>query len=53
MRALAVALVIVAHAFLLNLAHPPSVAMGFAYGGSVVFLAVAAGLLWRRTLDPD
>ena len=52
-RALAVLLVAVAHGFLLNLPHPPSVELGFAYGASVVALAVAAGLLWRRTMDLD
>ena len=30
-RALAVCLVVVAHAFLLNLGHPATVALGFAY----------------------
>ncbi len=50
-RALAVFFVVVAHAFLLNLPHPPSTALGFAYGASVVCLAVAAWLLWRRTMD--
>jgi hypothetical protein len=52
-RALAVTLVVVAHGFLLNVPHPPSTALGVAYAGSVVCLAVAAGLLWRRTMDLD
>jgi hypothetical protein len=52
-RALAVTLLVIAHGFLLNLPHPPSLASGFAYGASVVCLAVAAGLLWRRTMDLD
>jgi len=50
-RALAITLVVVAHGFVLNIPHPPSTALGFAYAGSVVCLAVAAGLLWRRTMD--
>lgn len=50
-RALAVTFVVVAHAFLLNLAHPATVALGFAYAASVVVLAVAAVLLWRKTMD--
>lgn len=50
-RALAVVPVVVAHAFLLNVPHPPSTALGFAYGGSAVCLAVAAWLLWSGTTD--
>jgi hypothetical protein len=50
-RALAITLVVVAHGFALNVPHPPSAALGVAYAGSVVCLAVAAGLLWRRTMD--
>jgi len=50
-RALAVCLLIVAHAFLLNLGHPGTVALGLAYAGCAVGLAVAAGLLWYRTMD--
>jgi hypothetical protein len=52
-RAFAVTLLVVAHGFLLNLPHPPSLALGVAYGASVVCLAVAAGLLWRHTMDLD
>lgn len=52
-RALAVVLVVIAHAFLLNLGHPATTALGFAYGASVVFLAVAAALLWRKSMDLD
>ena len=50
-RSLAVVLVVVAHAFLLNLGHPPSTTLGFAYVASFVCLAAAAGLLWYRTMD--
>ena len=50
-RATAVLLVVIAHAFLLNLAHPASTALGFAYAVSFVFLAAAAGLLWYRTMQ--
>jgi len=50
-RALAVILVVVAHAFLRNVAHPATTALGFAYAGSAVALAAAAGLLWYRTMD--
>ena len=52
-RALAVALVVVAHGFLLNLGHPATTALGFAYGACVICLAVAAALLWRTTMDLD
>lgn len=51
LRCCAIFLVVVAHAFLLNLGHPASVLLGFAYAACVVLLAVAAFLLWRRTLD--
>ena len=51
LRALAIAFVVIVHAFVLNIPHPPSVELGFAYGASAVCLAVAAGLLWRRTMD--
>lgn len=50
-RATAVLLVVVAHAFLLNLAHPATTALGFAYAASFVCLAAVAGLLWYRTMD--
>jgi Na+/melibiose symporter-like transporter len=48
--ALAVLLVRVAYAFLLNLPHPPSVALGFAYGASALVLIAAARWLWCQTL---
>ncbi len=50
-RATAVLLVVVAHAFLLNLGHPATTALGFAYAASVVGLAAAAGVLWYRTMN--
>lgn len=50
-RALAVLLVVVAHAFLLNLGNPASTTLRFAYAASFVCLAAAAGLLWYRTMD--
>ncbi len=50
-RALAITLVVIAHAFVLNLGDPASALLGGAYGASVVVLAVAAVLLWRRTMD--
>jgi hypothetical protein len=50
-RATAVLLVVVAHAFLLNLAHPATPALGFAYAVSFLCLALGAGLLWYRTMD--
>ncbi len=50
-RALAVVFVVIAHAFLLNLGHPATTALGFAYAASVIVLAVAAALLWRKTMD--
>lgn len=49
--ALAVLLVVVAHAFLLNVPHPPSVALGFAYGASALALIVGAWRLWCQTLS--
>jgi Na+/melibiose symporter-like transporter len=51
MRALAITLVVVAHAFLLNLGHAATPALGFAYVACVIGLAVSAALLWRKTLD--
>ena len=50
-RALAVTLVVIAHAFVLNLGHPATALLGIAYALSVVCLGVAAVLLWRRTMD--
>lgn len=50
-RALAVTLVVVAHAFVLNLAHPPTVGLGFAYAASAICLGAAAALLWHKTSD--
>lgn len=52
-RALAVILVVVAHGFLLNLGHPATTALGFAYGASIICLGVAAALLWRKSMKPD
>lgn len=52
-RALAVVLVVVAHAFLLNLGHPATTALGVAYGACVVVLGVAAALLWRRSMGTE
>ena len=48
--ALAVLLVLVAYAFLLNLPHPRSVELGFAYGVSAVVLIAAAWRLWCQTI---
>lgn len=48
--ALAVLLALVAYALLLNLPHPPSVALGFAYGASALVLIAAAWRLWCHTL---
>ena len=50
-RALAILLIIVAHTFLLNLPHPPSVTLGVAYGASALCSAAAAWRLWWRTFD--
>lgn len=50
-RARVVFLVVLVHAFVLNMPHPPSPALGFAYGASALCLAVAAWQLWRRTFD--
>lgn len=50
-RALAILLIVVAHAFLLNLPHTPSVALGVAYGASTLCSAAAAWRLWCRTFD--
>lgn len=50
-RALAVFLVVIAHAFLLNLGHPATTALGFAYVACIICLGVAAALLWRRSMD--
>jgi len=52
-RALAVVLVLVAYGFLGAVPHPPSIALGVAYGASALCLAVAAWRLWRRTFDFD
>ena len=49
--ALAVLLVLVAYAFLLNVPHPPSVALGFAYGASALVLIAAAWRLWCKALS--
>lgn len=49
-RACAVFLGIVTHAFLLNVPHPPSVALGVAYAVSAACLAVAAWRLWWPTM---
>jgi len=49
-RALAVFLVLVTHAFVLNVPHPPSPALGFAYAVSALCLAIAAWRLWRPTM---
>ena len=48
--ALAVLLVLVAYAFLLNVPHPPSAALGVAYGASALVLIAAAWRLWCQTL---
>lgn len=50
MRALAVFLVVIAHAFLLNLGHPATTALGFAYVACIICLGVAAALLWRKSM---
>ncbi len=52
-RALAVVFVVIAHAFVLNLGHPATIALGFAYAACVICLAVAAALLWRKSMDLD
>ncbi len=49
-RALAVLLVLLTHAFLLNVPHPPSPALGVAYALSALCLAIAAWRLWRPTM---
>jgi len=49
-RALAVLLVILTHAFALNVPHPPSTALGVAYAVSALCLAIAAWRLWRPTM---
>jgi len=48
---LAVALAVIGHGFLLAIGTAQNVPLGFAYLGSVMCLWVAAGLLWRRTMD--
>ena len=50
-RALAVFLVLVTHAFLLNVPHPASPALGVAYAVSALCLAIAAWRLWRPTMQ--
>ena len=50
-RVLAVALAVIGHGFLLAIGTAQNVPLGFAYLGSVMCLWVAAGLLWRRTMD--
>lgn len=49
-RACAVFLGIVTHAFLLNVPHQPSLALGAAYAVSALCLAVAAWRLWWPTM---
>jgi len=48
---LAVALAVIGHGFLLAIGTAQNIPLGFAYLGSVMCLWVAAGLLWRRTMD--
>jgi hypothetical protein len=48
-RALAITFAIVAHAFMLGLGSAPSVTLAFAYIASIICLAAAAALLWRRS----
>lgn len=50
-RALAIFLVVVTYAFLLNVPHPPSAELGVAYAASAVFLSIAAWRVWRRTME--
>jgi hypothetical protein len=50
-RVLAVALAVIGHGFLLAIGTAQNIPLGFAYLGSVMCLWVAAGLLWRRTMD--
>jgi hypothetical protein len=50
-RSLAVFLVVVAHAFLLNVPHPPSPALGVVYAASALCLAIAAWRLWLPTMQ--
>lgn len=49
-RACAVFLGIMTHAFLLNVPHPPTFALGVAYAVSAACLAVAAWRLWWPTM---
>jgi hypothetical protein len=48
-RALAVLFVVLVHAFLLNVPHPPSPALGVAYAFSALCLAIAAWRLWSAS----
>ena len=50
-RGLAILFVVLTHAFVLNVAHPPSPALGVAYAISALCLAVAAWRLWRPTMQ--
>ena len=49
-RAVAVCLALVTYAFLHNVPHPPSIALGIAYAISALCLAVAAWRLWWPTM---
>jgi hypothetical protein len=48
-RALAVLFVVLVHAFVLNVPHPPSPALGVAYAFSALCLAIAAWRLWSAS----
>ena len=48
-RALAVAFAIIAHGFMLGLGTAPTPVLAFAYLASIICLAAAAALLWRRS----
>ncbi len=50
-RALAVALAVIGHGFLLATATAGNAVIAFAYLGSVACLWAAAALLWRKTMD--
>jgi uncharacterized membrane protein len=50
-RALAIVLGVCAYAFLSGVPHPPSTALGVAYGASALCLMVAAWRLMQNTLE--